>query len=253
MYRTIGVLVIVAWLSTANFVYAQCQNPLAEETLNKLRITLTAEAIDLEPGQAFALTLGAAEGCHSFQPIDTCVVWTVEPRNGAYIDERLGILRIDKATPHNTLLIVKANVENGRRELSVKIRVFTREANPLVGYWRQEKLGRDEKNNSSATIEELWFHADGTFSVTWLPFECYHDYWGTYVVDKEKGQLRLIVRGGNYIPPNVDGDGSFVIHDNKRLALNSICLGSPRLSGGVTSMRERQAGSGCSLVFKRVL
>jgi hypothetical protein len=85
----------------------------------------------------FPFILGAAEGCYSFEPIKACVIWSVEPAQGARIAADAGTLTIDKATPHNSIFIVKANVEDGRRVVSTKVRVFTREANPLVGRWAQ--------------------------------------------------------------------------------------------------------------------
>ena len=49
-------------------------------------------------------------------------------------------------------------------------------------------------------IQEMVFEADGTFRVTWLPFEAYVDYWGTYTFDLESGAIDFQVSGGNYVP-----------------------------------------------------
>ena len=61
------------------------------------------------------------------------------------------------------------------------------------------------------SIGELEFRADGTFSVTWVPFETYRDYWGRYTLDLRTGRLNLQVETGNYVPPDVDGDGTFCV------------------------------------------
>ena len=46
-------------------------------------------------------------------------------------------------------------------------------------------------------IGELEFGADGRFAVTFVPFESYRDYWGTYRYDPLDGSLELTVEGGN--------------------------------------------------------
>src|SRR5262245_30983913 len=97
---------------------------------------------------------------------------------------------------------------------------------PLVGYWRQ----RSEECGAAAPIYELVFQADGRYSVTWLPFETYKDYWGRWRHDRATGALELTVEGGNYIPPDLVTSG--VIHlEANALTLGQISLGSPRREG----------------------
>jgi hypothetical protein len=245
MYYINRLLFIVALLgSLSEFAHSQCPNPLDEETLNKLAINFTRTEVELQPGQTFPFELAAAEGCHYYQPLKACVSWSVEPARGARIDAHTGALTIDKATPHDSVFTVKANVEEGRRVVSTKVRVFTREANPLAGRWIQERPdtgGGGEARGTQDYIEELIFKADGTFSVTWLPFECYKDYWGTYANGKEKGRLQLKVQGGNHVPANIDGDGTFTLDGGGRLTLRGICLGSKKAEA---------KDAGCDLVFR---
>ncbi len=62
----------------------------------------------------------------------------------------------------------------------------SRQDNPLLGGWRQSgwKLCTPAPSLPAGSIdppvEELLFNPDGTFSVTWTPFERYRDYWGHY-------------------------------------------------------------------------
>lgn len=76
-------------------------------------------------------------------------------------------------------------------------------------------------------IEELVFHADGSFSVTWTPFEVYRDYWGTYTYDLETGSIDLEVTGGNHVPQVVClHDCTFHVEDGT-LRLQNLWLGCP--------------------------
>ncbi len=95
---------------------------------------------------------------------------------------------------------------------------------------------------AAAPIRELLFHADGRFSVTWIPFEVYRDYWGTYTQDPRAGRLSLVVEGGNYVPPDMDGDGTFAVVAPRRLVLKDMWLGSEK---------RRTVPSACAAVFGR--
>jgi hypothetical protein len=88
-------------------------------------------------------------------------------------------------------------------------------------------------------IRELIFRADGTFSVTWQPFEIYTDYFGKYVYDMQNGSLELTIENGNYIPSDVDTSGSFYIHGDNRLILKDLWLGSSRDSSSPAQCGHR--------------
>jgi hypothetical protein len=90
-------------------------------------------------------------------------------------------------------------------------------------------------------IGELQFRADGTLSVTWMPFEVYRDYWGSYQYDSKGGTLDLAIEGGNYVPEDVDGSGSFAIDEDGRLVLKDMWLGTWMRSTG---------GANCGHIFK---
>jgi hypothetical protein len=87
---------------------------------------------------------------------------------------------------------------------------------------------------ADSPIMELLFDADGSFSVTWMPFEVYVDYWGTYTYDRSTGTVLLHVEGGNYVPPDVQvGPGKFSVAGGS-LHLEGIWLGSSRDVAPVT-------------------
>ena len=80
---------------------------------------------------------------------------------------------------------------------------------------------------SAADAAELVFKADGHYSVTWVPFETYKDYWGQWRYDRSDGSLQLSVDGGNYIPPDRVSSGRIEIRGDI-LDLAATSLGSPR-------------------------
>jgi hypothetical protein len=187
-------------------------------------------SLQLLPGGSLALTLGYYECCYFFQPVPVSAVWSVSPDEGASIDPLSGLLTVDPATPSGSAYTVSADVENGRRIVSIELHVFTPEANPLVGYWveiRQIDCATGSDVTPAESIEEFIFNADGTFSVTWFPFEVYKDYWGTYTFDPATGALDLVIESGNYIPTGFDGTGTYSLDPSGRLILSDIWLGSP--------------------------
>jgi len=232
---------------------AATQGPVDEVTLQNLAVlgfapgdvpgivsvaTLGA-TIGMQPGSAVALVLGQFDyevcgtGHRCFVPAPVRATWSVAPANGARIDPATGLLTIDPATPSGSVFTVRAAVEGGRHVVETEVHVSTPEANPLVGYWQEEaqlSCGSGTEVTPALPITELVFASDGTFAVTWTPFESYVDYWGTYTVDVARGTLELVVSGGNDIPPDVDGHGRFALDATGRLILSELWLGTtPRM------------------------
>jgi hypothetical protein len=220
-----------------------CTVVLDEDTLGRLRLTMDA-TVEMLPGETREFSLGVVECCYVFETVDACASWSVEPSEGAAIDAETGAFAVEPDTPSGTVYTVTADVENGRRLVSVEVYVYTQEANPLVGLWREEaQLACDtfEDEEPAERIGELRFDADGTFSVTWMPFEIYRDYWGSYQFDSQQGTLSLNVEGGNYVPEDVDGNGSFLIDGQGRLVLKDLWLGTPYGGSGAAHCGHRFA------------
>jgi hypothetical protein len=104
----------------------------------------------------------------------------------------------------------------------------------IVGTWRQT----DAECGLAQPIRELIFEADGRYSVTWLPFETYKDYWGRYQYDPRAHTLSLTVEGANYRPPERALSGEARVED-RTLTLRGLSLGAP------------QNGIRCSAPFRR--
>lgn len=90
----------------------------------------------------------------------------------------------------------------------------------LIGAWRQTQ----EECGQSA-INELLFKADGTFHVTWVPFETYEDYWGAFRFEAASGQLDLAIANGNNIPADVVPHGHVTLTGDT-LIFDGASLGS---------------------------
>jgi hypothetical protein len=202
---------------------------LDENTLESLTLSME-HTLAMQPGESHAFSLGWIACCYFFKPVDACATWSVEPTEGASIDSQTGVFTVDATTPSGSVFTVSADVENGRRVVSIEVHVFTPEANPLVGIWREEAqfaCGTGEEVVPDDAIGELRFWADGTFSVTWVPFEVHFDYWGTYTYDLADGTIDLVVvTGGGYVPDDIDGGGLFNFDEQGRLILKDIWLGT---------------------------
>jgi hypothetical protein len=195
----------------------------------------------MQPGDTLVLALGTLDhescgpiGFACFIPVPVRATWSLSPPGAGHIDAATGELTIDSATAPGTILTARADVADGRREVERRIHVWTPEANPLVGVWREEAqlaCGDSAEAAPELPIQELVFAPDGTFTVTWMPFESYRDYWGTYAFDLDDGTLLLTVTGGNTIPSDVDGEGRFALDASGRLVLSALWLGTPPVDG----------------------
>src|SRR5262245_9308943 len=93
----------------------------------------------------------------------------------------------------------------------------TASAPQLVGTWHQEEAAC----GTAQPVRELIFSADGRFSVTWLPFETYKDYWGAWRYDAATRVLTLSVENGNRVPSDIAPSGAVSI-DAHQLALGAV-------------------------------
>lgn len=114
--------------------------PLDEFDLQNLTLETRRSA---QPGASVPITLGVWRCCVFVMPIHACVDWTVEPADMATLAVTEDIctiirtLKVNPAAPHGTVIRVLADIESGRKLLRTEVHVYTPEANPLVGFWRE--------------------------------------------------------------------------------------------------------------------
>jgi len=218
-----------------------CRRGLDEDTLSRLSLVM-GDTLAMQPGETWEFSPGTVECCYVFEPVDACATWSVSPTGGATIDPKTGVFTVDPETPSGAVFTVTADVENGRRLVSVDVHVYTPQANPLFGTWGEEaqlSCETGEEIVPEERIGELAFGADGEFSVTWHPFEIYKDYWGTYTFDVSQGTIELTGAEGNYVPEGFDGSGSWFIDEEGHLVLRDIWLGAPRGVSGAANCGHR--------------
>ena len=126
-------------------------------------------------------------------------------------------IEVTDAVPIGTEVDVRGQYKG--RTVRSRFTVFRRDEAPLTGYWRQN----DEGCDSRSVIQELVFNADGSFSVTWEPFEVYKDYWGKFTYNDETGQLDLDVETGNFIAQGISS-GTIRL-EGDRLTLGTASFG----------------------------
>jgi len=209
-----------------------------DQTLAELRLSMDVSISSL-PGRAIDFDVGTMECCYVFQPVPACVTWSVTSFPGVVIDQQ-GILTIGSDVPHGTVLTVTADVD-GRRQISIDVYVYTREGNPLVGYWREAArlpCGGGPEIDPPDRINELVFHADGRIQVTWNPFEIYVDYWGQYQYEVGSGALTITGVAGNYVPTDLDGDGTATVTGTD-LVLADMWLGTSSTGTGAPACGHR--------------
>jgi hypothetical protein len=209
-----------------------CATPLDDETLANLTHSFwAAPVIEIQPGQMRDVELGTIGLGGGFDPVATCATWSIAPAGaGATIDAATGAITVEAGTASGTTFVVTADVESGRKTITADVFVYTQAAMPWRGVWRemaQYTCGAGTEVPPRETINEIYFWADGTLWVTWTPFEVYVDYWGTYAFASGPGTLAITADGGNYVPSDIDADGTYTLNGNE-LVLTDMWLGSPQ-------------------------
>jgi hypothetical protein len=162
-------------------------------------------------------------------PIDVCVTWSIAPADMASIGAD-GVVTVPASTPPGTVLDVTADVEDGRRILTTQLTTYESVQASIVGLWTevsQSPCGGGPLIDPEQVIYELQFVDTGDVRVTWQPFELYVDYWGTWTYDESSGALSIAVTGGNYVPDDLDTDGTATLNEDGQLVLTDMWLGTP--------------------------
>jgi hypothetical protein len=130
---------------------------------------------------------------------------------------------------------VSVRFSHGGKPVEKGFRVVAKDEIVLTGRYSQRSL---EGCTAHEPVRELELKPENRFSVTFLPFETYQDYWGSYSFDPATKRIRLTVDGGNFVPSNLDLEGEAEL-EGGRLRLRDLFLGS----------RDGGPRSGCTYRF----
>ncbi|HEX8274322.1 MAG TPA: hypothetical protein VF615_16920 [Longimicrobiaceae bacterium] len=240
--RTLLPAILLAMASCAGNAVPAAPPPC---TLPEGALLVSPGEYELRPGTVDSVRLLVSRFPGAFESLpDGCrPAWSLPEGGPASVDARSGVIRIAPDAPDGTAFPLLARV--GGREVRTTVRVVDPARSPLVGTWAQ--TGETPCGAAEAApaepIRELQFRRDGTFGVTWMPFESYQDYWGAYTHDAASGRLKLMVQGGNFVPEELDLDGVAEIKGGV-LRLREMWLGS-RTPGGAPrcGMRFERPGA----------
>jgi hypothetical protein len=228
--RTLLPAILLAMASCAGNAVPAAPPPC---TLPEGALMVSPGEYELRPGTVDSVRLLVSRFPGAFESLpDGCrPAWSLPEGGPAGVDARSGVLRVAPDAPDGTAFPLLARV--GDREVRTVVRVVDPARSPLVGAWAQtgETACGGAESAPAAPIRELQFRRDGTFSVTWTPFESYRDYWGTYTYDAASGRLRLVVQGGNFVPTDLDPEGTAEVASGV-LRLREMWLGSRAPAGG---------------------
>jgi hypothetical protein len=170
------------------------------------------------------------------EPTDCISHWHVDPALGRLSADRRTLRIAADAKPGAELVI---SYQAGGSAVTRSMRVVGRDEIVLTGLRGQRAV---EGCTMQVPVGELEFREDGTFAVTYRPFETYKDYWGRYLFDPSSGALKMTIEGGNYRPADADLEGRAHFDPAGKLVLEDVFLGQP---GGAPA-----PGGSCRYTFE---
>lgn len=185
---------------------------------------------EVAPGATDTLHVFSSTRPGAIDPLpDACrPVWTLSADAPATLAPGSGVLRVSPDADDGARFTVSARVAD--RTASTVVRVVDPARSPLVGTWSQASetacAAPHVESPPEKPIRELRFRRNGRFSVTWIPFESYTDYWGTYTYDPGSGILRLRIEESNFLPEGLDLEGRAEVVGGDVLHLSDLWLGS---------------------------
>lgn len=181
--------------------------------------------LELAPGASVSLEAYWTDRPHSLERAPRHCVTEIafSPEGIVQFDADALSVRVADDAPASALVTISGRL--GDQPLEAQIRVVRPEEAPLRGTWRQADATCSE-GVTPTPVEELVFDASQRFSVTWIPFESYRDYWGTYRFDAADQSFGAEVEGDNQRPANLDLSGTASVAGDE-LRLEDVWLGDP--------------------------
>lgn len=186
------------------------------------------------------LALYANEGLHGMVgvPLKCFTRWASSDPTVAVDAERGKIVIGREATPGRDVEIAGTI---GDRTVRTRFRIAPADGPVLTGFWSQESVDchgpvpRDP-------LRELRFSSDGTFAVTFVPFEVRQDYWGPVEFDPAAGRIGFVVERGNTVPAGLMLKGQARVENDNQLLIDGVYFGG---------LDVAPPAGGCSYVFRK--
>ena len=171
--------------------------------------------------------------------------WSLSNGARAVMHAGLGLVITAPDAPEGAKFQISARIAGQSRDVTVRgaVRVTDPARHPLAGIWtevQEKSCNGGAWRRPAEPIGELVFKADGTFTLTRVPFERYFDYWGTYRHTAASGALALEITGGNRIPSDRSAKGKASVLPSGELLLEDL-----------PPWNATPGGTTCSHLFRR--
>jgi hypothetical protein len=191
-------------------------------------VVIAVEPLEMVPGERRVLELAMVRAPYTpSEPLPAACKarWSVSEGSHARVDNR-GRLHVTRHARPGEQLVVSVDV--GGRKVRQEVHVIDPRPNPIAGTWAQSGPAQcaGAPDAAAEPVRELIIHRDGRFSSTFMPFETYKDYWGTYTYDRATGALAMSPTGGNRDPFGLDLAGTARVSGG-RLTLHGMWFGQP--------------------------
>jgi len=178
-------------------------------------------------------------------PSDCTVTWAVSGSvEGVTIDSATGNLSIGGGAVVGNTFEVRATLGDGR-EVAEQVSIVQRGEGSLVGTFHEVArvpCGGGAEAPPANPVLLLRFFGGGRFHLAFVPFEARYDYEGSYTHDAESGALSMEARELNYLPQDVELEGTVIFDGDSRIRLRDMWLGSSPANSETPS---------CEHVFER--
>ena len=149
------VVSFVALACCIGSAFSQCNSSLDDATIRALTFNTFYSSFQLHPGETIDLDLIKIGCCYFFQPVNACTVWSVDDSSSAHIEPQTGVVSIERTALPGRKVTVTANVESGRRILTIPLYIYSSETHPLVGVWTEMTRFSCKSGNEISTGEAI--------------------------------------------------------------------------------------------------
>jgi len=238
--RLAATMVAIAALAACRPAPAQADDECLADPEARIAIG-DGRPIALRPGATVTLHVVCTQHGFMESPVSVPVTWALDTKGLGTLDAKTGALAVAASARPGTRAKVNAEltVRGARQRLQSEVVVIDPAPQPWAGTWQESaRLACDANGKAGGPdptptdkaplMRELVLNEDGSFTVTWFPFERYKDYWGTYTLDRKTGAVTFTVTGGNSVPPpGADLTGTLRIEPGVGLVLSDLYLGAP--------------------------